>query len=151
MNLHTLKAGTLFTLAVLVAAPYAASAAAVIDLGMAATATAPALGVEAVETRFNETGKFLALMPLKLAVVARVMRTGEVTLSYPWYGKLTIDRKEKLATELKVAADNALRTMAVGTVGALGGSRERFTPEEAAAVTAAVNRVLEENFGADAD
>lgn len=149
MNTKLVSTAITLGLVVLVLLPQAMYAAAVIDLGPAATATAATDSVAAVETRFNETGKFLALMPVKFTVTVRVTPDGVVALEYPWYSRLTIDKRDKLTTELKVAADNALRTLAVGRVTAEsdGRPKERFSAEEAAAVAAAVNRVLEENFG----
>ena len=47
-----------------------------------------------------------------------------------------------------MAVDNALHELLVGSVQAEGGlPRVTFTKEEASAVSAAVKRVLEENFG----
>lgn len=150
MKNKLISASVMFAITAAVLLPVAgAGAAAVIDLGQTAAA-ADTAGVPAVETRFNETGKFLALMPVKLTVTVRVTPEGGVELGYPWYSKLTLDRQDKLATELKVAADNALRQLSVGKVTAGGEARkESFSPEEAAAVAAAVNRVLEENFGTE--
>jgi hypothetical protein len=149
MNIKLTSAGIGLGLAVLALLPRAADAAAVIDLGPAAAATAEDEAVLAVETRFEERGKLFALVPVRLTATVRVLPGGEVILDYPWYSRLTLDKREKLATELKVAADSALRSLAVGKVTAAtdGAPKERFSAEEAAAVAAAVSRVLEENAG----
>ncbi len=155
MNIKLIRAGITLSLAVIVLLPYVVSATAVIDLApvaMAATTTEPVdPGVPVVETRFNETGKFLALMPLKFAVNVRINPDGRVVLGYPWYSKLTVDRRETLVDELRVAVDNALRALTVGKVVAEGDAKlkDRFSTEEAAAILAAVNRVLEHNFGTE--
>jgi hypothetical protein len=122
------------------------SAAAVIDLTPAATATAEERDTGLVLTRFEETGRFLALMPVPLSVTVRVTPEEGVALEYPWYSALTVDSREALTTELKVAVDTALRATTVGKVVAAG-EKKSFSPEEVSAIKAAVEEVLEKRFG----
>lgn len=132
-------------------APAAAAAHAVIDLTPPAYAAGEAQ-VASVEARYRETGKLLALVPVTFSASARAYAAGGVELDYPWYSFLTVDKREKLESELGVAVDSALRRLGVGTVTAAGESRkESFSPEEAAAVSEAMRQVLEENFGPQAD
>ena len=128
--------------------PFVASAYAVIDLTPTAFAD-EVLEVSSVEASYRETGHILALMPVTFTARALVYASGEVKLEYPWYSSFTVDREETVATEIKVAVDRALRKLLVGSVWAEGGlPRTTFTKEEASAVSTAMKRVLQENFGA---
>ena len=150
MNLTTTKVSFALVFAASVLVPYAASASAVIDLSRA-VAVAEEEEVQSVDTRFNETGKFLALVPVKFTVTVRVSPDGSIALQYPWYSNLTVDKRDKLSAELKVAVDTALHGLMVGKVAAEGGVKKYFSAEEASAVSTAVGKVLEENFGTEAN
>jgi hypothetical protein len=148
-SLTLINASLALTLILGVGLPYGVSAAAVIDLGPSIVLAAEEEpGLEVIEMRFVDTGKLLALMPVKFDVTVRVKPGGAVALEYPWYARLSVDRRELLTNELKVAVDNALRALTVGSVRAEGGRAPRsFSSQEAQAVRQAVDGVLERMVG----
>ncbi len=103
--------------------------------------------MSSVEVRYKERGKLLALMPVTFPITAKATPDGAIELEYPWYSFLTLDNKEKLETDLKVAVGHALRSRLVGSVQALRTEpQESFSAEESAVVSAEMERVLRESF-----
>lgn len=101
----------------------------------------------AVEMKYKQEGKFLALIPITFNVTAKAKANGEVELSYPWYAFLTIDNGDEMETELKVAVDNALRARTVGSVQAEGEvENPTFTASEQAEIMAQMQAVLSSAF-----
>jgi hypothetical protein len=106
---------------------------------------------DAVEVSYKEEGKFLALVPVPMSLSARAYPDGTVEVRYPWYSFLTVTKREKMESEMKVAVDSALRFRLVGSVQAAGTSREpAFGIAESAQVAHALEQVLKENLGAGA-
>ncbi|MBX4206462.1 hypothetical protein KW784_01615 [Candidatus Parcubacteria bacterium] len=136
---------TLAPLTLMLALPLAGSAHAVIDLTPALAADDA--GAESVAVTYRETGRLLALVPVTFTVRATAHADGTMELEYPWYSFLTVDKRDKVEAELKVAVDAALRSLAVGSVKAGGeAKRTAFSPEEARAAATAMKRVMEDNF-----
>ncbi len=101
---------------------------------------------DAVEVRYKESAKFLALIPVTFTVVARADADGSVSVSYPWYSFLTVDNHDRIETELKIAVDNALRSRLVGSVQAAGKAETpTFTAAESADIAGEMSRVLKTN------
>ncbi len=102
---------------------------------------------KAVEVKYKEKGRFLALLPITFTVSAITHADGRVEVKYPWYSFLTVDNHDKVETELKVAIDNALRSRMVGSVQAEGSAANAsFTAAESAAVAAQMQKVLNANL-----
>ena len=90
---------------------------------------------DVVEVRYKESAKFLALIPMRFTVKAETHADGSVSVEYPWYSFLTVDNRDRIETELKVAIDNTLRSRLVGSVRAEGEVQNpTFTPAESAQI-----------------
>ncbi len=99
--------------------------------------------VKVVEVRYEDEGKFLALLPMSLTVVARAYPDGKVEVEYPWYSFLTIDNREKIETELQIVVDTTMRWRMVGSVQAQGKeANPSFSAEEAREMRIEMNTVL---------
>lgn len=149
MNIKLIRVGVTLALT-FITLPFVASAAAVITLGPGGTTSDSGVeSIESVEIHFNEVGKLFALVSVKFSATVRVDPTGRVALEYPWYSRLTVDRREALTSELAVAVDNALHGLMVGKVVGAGEVEPKsyFSAEEASVVQVAVNSVLKQNFG----
>ncbi|MBX4181643.1 hypothetical protein KW807_02150 [Candidatus Parcubacteria bacterium] len=99
--------------------------------------------VDVVEVRSKDHGHLLALVPVDLNVTVRAHADGTVEVIYPWYSVLTVDNKEDLETQVKIAVDNALRAEEVGRVRAEGEViNPTFSTQSAAHVRAEIEKVL---------
>jgi len=122
------------------------------NVSSASSQPASALGENVVEVKHKESVKLLALLPITITVTARTYADGRVEVVYPWYSFLTINNEDKIKTELKVAVDNARRSMKVGSVQAEGEvTNPVFSNEESVEITAEMDKVLQANFDGSLD
>ena len=102
---------------------------------------------DVVEVQYEEQGKFLALLPINLTISAKAYANGKVEVNYPWYSFLTVTKKDKIESEMRVAVDNAMRLSMVGSVQASGEPvNKTFSASEAEGVVRAMKHVLAENI-----
>ncbi len=102
---------------------------------------------EAVEITYREKGTLLALMPVTFSIMARAGADGSIELFYPWYSFLTVDNRDQLETDMRVAVNNALRLRLVGSVQAeKTATTSTFFPVESALVASEMERILKKNF-----
>ncbi|MDP2641901.1 MAG: hypothetical protein Q8P21_01255 [bacterium] len=102
---------------------------------------------DSVEVIYKQKGRLLALVPITFNVRAIARADGTVEVRYPWYSFLTVDNREEIEAQVKVAVDTALRARTVGSVQAEGESENpSFTAAEKAAVSSRVHTVLKSTF-----
>lgn len=100
-----------------------------------------------VEVSHKQRGILLALIPITFQAKAIADARGNIKIIYPWYSKLSLDKKEEVETNARVAVDNALKAGAVGTVKAQGeNAAPKFSPKQAEAVEKALLKVLKNAF-----
>lgn len=103
-----------------------------------------------VEVSYKEEGKFLALVPVTMKAKAVAKADGSFDLDYPWYAFLTLDNKDQIETNLKIAIDNTLKARTVGRVQAEGEAESPvFTASESAAVAAEMHAILRSSFSGE--
>jgi hypothetical protein len=96
-----------------------------------------------VEVKYREKGRFLALVPMTFTIRAVAHADGTVELEYPWYSFLTLDNKDELETDLKIAVDNAIHAQAVGSVRAAGqAEKATLTAAERAEIAEEMQAIL---------
>lgn len=101
----------------------------------------------AVEVRYKQHGRFLALVPITLKVKITVNADGTVKVKYPWYSVLTIDNQDQIEAKVKVAVDNALKGRMVGSVQADGKAEmPTLTASELATLVESMQAVLKASF-----
>ena len=101
---------------------------------------------EMVELRYRQKGKFLALVSVNFPVRVRAHADGTVEVDYPWYSFITVDNEERIATEIKIAVDTALKSRTVGRVVAEGKKENpAFTAAESVDIAEEIQRVLRAN------
>ncbi|MDO8424163.1 MAG: hypothetical protein Q7S54_00950, partial [bacterium] len=105
---------------------------------------------ETVEVKYEEEGRLLALIPVTFTVSVVAKADGTVEVEYPWYSVITVDKRDRIEVQAKVAVDNALRARLVGSVRAEGIEAEpRFTADESAEVAAQIHAVLKAGLTGD--
>lgn len=97
---------------------------------------------KSVEVMYKQKGHLLALIPITFTVRATAHADGSVELDYPWYSAITIDNKQEVETELKIAVDNTLSARYVGSVRAEGPEATELTAAESAQIASAMHSVL---------
>lgn len=101
----------------------------------------------AVEVKYKETGRLLALLPITYTVTAITRADGTIEVRYPWFAAITVDNQEEIKTAMKIAVDNALKARMVGSVRAEGRvDNPSFTAAESAEVAAQMRAVLRGEF-----
>lgn len=96
-----------------------------------------------VTVTYKAKGRLLALVPMSFLIRATAHANGKVELTYPWYSFLTLDGRDQLETEMRVAVDNALRAQALGSVRAEGeAENSTLTPAQKAILAREMNAIL---------
>ncbi len=101
--------------------------------------------IETVEVVHKQKGMLLALVPITFTVRAVADARGNVRIDYPWYSKITVDRRQEVETRARIAVNGAIKESLVGSVVAAGESdNPRFTEAEAKTVEKVLINVLKE-------
>ena len=101
--------------------------------------------IETVEVVHKQRGMLLALVPITFNVRAVADARGNVKIDYPWYSKITVDRREEVETRAKIAVNSAIKESLVGSVVAGGQpNNPRFTTAQAETVEKVLISVLKE-------
>jgi hypothetical protein len=101
---------------------------------------------DAVEVRYKQRGRLLAVIPMTFYVTAVAHSNGEVEVEYPWYSFLTVDNRTEVETQVDLAVEDALvaRANAAAKVG--GAGNLSFTPRESAIIASQMHAVLRSSF-----
>ncbi len=98
---------------------------------------------DSVTVKYKEKGRFLALVPMTFTVRAVAHADGTLELDYPWYSFLTLDSRDEVETDLRIAVDNAIRAHAVGSVRAEGQAENMtLSASERAEIAAEMHAIL---------